>query len=222
MVPASVRRPRPAIIVRMSDAQQQPDSAAARDAGDTGDAKRPAGAARAAGAAGAAGAGPRPEPLRFFGTTWVDHGGQYALRRAGVAMGSLLAVAAGAFLLRFAYEGLAIAAVGGLVGLLVIVMFAACSGIAFRRTWEGFTRRPESARDPSVERSMNSLRTIGFIGTLLAWFVRSLVEAPGEALHRAEYERQREQYERRRASRTGNPAARTADGGSTARKRKRR
>ncbi|MGP3952030.1 hypothetical protein [Streptomyces sp. 7N604] len=154
-------------------------------------------------------AGPRPEPLRFFGTTWVNHDGNYGLRRAGVAAGSLLAAAAGAFLLRFGYQGLAIAAVSGFVSVLVIVMFAACSALAFRRTWEGFTRRAEPG-DASVERSMQSLRMVGFIGVLLAWFLRSLVEAPGEKLHRAEYERERTLYERRRATRAGNPAARAA------------
>ncbi|MFC7468848.1 hypothetical protein ACFQVA_16835 [Actinomadura keratinilytica] len=29
--------------------------------------------------------GPHPEPIRFFGTTWLDHSGHYGLRRAGVA-----------------------------------------------------------------------------------------------------------------------------------------
>ncbi|MFE2137646.1 hypothetical protein ACFW9X_31475, partial [Streptomyces sp. NPDC059466] len=29
-------------------------------------------------------AGPQPEPLRFFGTTWVEHDGGYPGRRAGV------------------------------------------------------------------------------------------------------------------------------------------
>ena len=153
------------------------------------------------------GAAPAPEPLRFFGTTWVDRGGAYALRRAAVAAGALLAAATGAFLLRLAYEGLAIAAVGGFLSMIVVVMFAACSALAFRRTWEGFGRRPEPA-DAAVERSMASVRTIGFLGVLLAWFVRSLVEAPGEKLHRAEYDRERELHARRRASRTGNPAAR--------------
>lgn len=48
---------------------------------------------------------------------------------------------------------------------------------------------------------------IGFIGSLLAYFCRSLVEAPGEKLHRAEYAAAQERYERRRGARTGNPAA---------------
>ncbi|MEU5053089.1 hypothetical protein [Streptomyces sp. NPDC021096] len=152
---------------------------------------------------------PRPEPIRFFGTTWVDHDGGYALRRAGVALGSLAAAAAGAFVLRLGYEGLAIAKVGGLVNAMVVVAFAVCSAIAFRRTWESFVRRPDAeSRDSARERSMRNLLMIGFIGALLAYFFRSLVEAPGEKLHRAEYDEARTRYERRRTTRTGNPAAR--------------
>lgn len=150
-------------------------------------------------------AGPRPEPIRFFGTTWVGHDGGYGLRRAGVAAGSLAAAVAGAFVLRFAYQGLAIADVGGFVNTLVVVMFAVCSAIAFSRTWQGFTRRPA---DPSREDALRSLKAIGFIGSLLAYFLRSLTEAPGEKLLRSEYETARAQYEKRRSTRAGNPAAR--------------
>ncbi|MEU6944150.1 hypothetical protein ABZ957_02735 [Streptomyces sp. NPDC046316] len=150
-------------------------------------------------------AGPRPEEIRFFGTTWVEHDGHYGLRRAGVALGALVAAAAGCFLLRFAYQGLEIAEVGGFVNLLVVVMFAICSAIAFRKTWEGFVRRPA---DPAREDALRSLKMIGFIGSLLAYFFRSLSEAPGEKLRRTEYETARSQYEKRRGARTGNPASR--------------
>lgn len=146
--------------------------------------------------------GPQPEPLRFFGTTWVDHDGGYGARRAGVAVGSLVGAAVGCFVLRFAYEGLTIAAVGTLVNALVVVMFAICSAIAFRRTWEGFTRRHDAASQSSTR----GLMTIGFVGSLLAYFLRSLSEAPGEKLHRKEYEAAREQYAKRTARRTGNPS----------------
>ncbi|MFF8610350.1 hypothetical protein ACF06X_31065 [Streptomyces sp. NPDC015346] len=156
-------------------------------------------------AAGGTPAGPLPEEIRFFGTTWVDHSGHYGLRRAGLAAGALVAAAAGCFLLRFAYQGLEVAEVGGFVNLLVVVMFAICSAIAFRKTWEGFVRRPE---DPAREDSLHSLKMIGFIGSLLAYFFRCLVEAPGEKLRRAEYETARARYEKRRGSRAGNPAAR--------------
>ncbi len=146
--------------------------------------------------------GPRPEPLRFFGTTWVAHDGGYGARRAGAAAGSLLAAAAGCLVLRFAYEGLVIAEVGTVVNLLVVVMFAICSAIAFRRTWEGFTKR----HDPASQAQLRGLLTIGFIGGLLAYFFRALTEAPGERLHREEYEAALAQYEKRTARRAGNPS----------------
>ncbi|ARF73304.1 hypothetical protein B7C62_14280 [Kitasatospora albolonga] len=164
---------------------------------------------RPAGANGSGGAstppGPQPEPIRFFGTTWVDRDGGYGLRRVGVAVGSLVAAAAACFVLRFAYQGLEIAEVGSIVGMLVIVMFAVCSAIAFRKTWEGFGARP---KDPAREDSLRGLKSIGFVGSLLAYFVRSLIEAPGEKLRRTEYETARAQFEKRRSTRTGNPAAR--------------
>ncbi|MFG3499166.1 hypothetical protein [Streptomyces sp. NPDC047928] len=143
--------------------------------------------------------------MRFFGTTWVDHDGGYALRRAGVAAGSLAAAVAGAFVLRFGYQGLAVAQVGGFVNALVVVMFAVCTAIAFRKTWEGFTRRPA---EPSREDALRGLKAIGFIGSLLAYFLRSLYEAPGEKLLRGEYETARARFEKRRSTRAGNPAAR--------------
>ncbi|GEB60686.1 hypothetical protein [Streptomyces gardneri] len=154
---------------------------------------------------GAAAGGPQPEEIRFFGTTWVDHTGHYALRRVGVAAGALAAAVGACFVLRFAYEGLEIANIGGFVNMLVVVMFAVCSAIAFRKTWEGFTARPT---DPGREESLRSLKAIGFIGSLLAYFFRCLTEAPGEKLRRTEYETSRAQYEKRRGARTGNPATR--------------
>ena len=146
--------------------------------------------------------GPRPEPLRFFGTTWMDHDNGYAARRVGVAVGSLLAAVAACFVLRFAYEGLQIANSGPFVLLLIVVMFAVCSALAFRHTWDGFTKRP----DPERQASLRGLLAIGFVGSFLAYFFRSLAEAPGEKLHRQEYEQAREQYERRSTRRSGNPS----------------
>ncbi|WP_128382129.1 EamA/RhaT family transporter [Streptomyces cavernae] len=148
------------------------------------------------------GTGPRPEPLRFFGTTWVDHQGGYLWRRAGVALGSLVVAVVSCLVLRFAYQGLAIADVGGVVNLLVVVMFAVCSAVAFRRTWDGFTKRP----DPEQQASLRGLLAIGFVGSLFAYFFRSLIEAPGEKLHRQEYETARARHERGSTRRTGNPA----------------
>jgi len=159
--------------------------------------------------------GPCPEPLRFFGTTWVEHDNGYVWRRAAAAAGSLVAAAVSCFVLRFAYQGLEIAAVGGLVNLLVVVMFAVCSALAFRGTWEGFTKRP----DPDRQASLRGLMAIGFVGSLVAYFFRSLTEAPGEKLHRAEYETARARHERRTARRTGNPARNPSR--NSARKKKR-
>ncbi|GKQ37239.1 EamA/RhaT family transporter [Streptomyces sp. A012304] len=146
--------------------------------------------------------GPRPEPLRFFGTTWVDHDGGYPARRIAVAVGSLAAAAVSCLVLRFAYQGLAIADIGGFVTVLVVVMFAICSALAFRHTWDSFSRRP----DPDRQASLRGLLAIGFVGSLLAYFFRSLTEAPGEKLHRQEYDEARTRHERRTTRRTGNPA----------------
>ncbi|MEU2288866.1 EamA/RhaT family transporter [Streptomyces sp. NPDC013178] len=146
--------------------------------------------------------GPRPEPLRFFGTAWVHHDHGYIARRIAVAAGSLAAAAVSCLVLRFAYEGLAIADIGSFVTLLVVVMFAICSALAFRHTWDSFAKRP----DPDRQASLRGLLAIGFVGSLLAYFFRSLTEAPGEKLHREEYEAAREQYERRTARRTRNPS----------------
>ncbi|MES5819724.1 EamA/RhaT family transporter [Streptomyces sp. RG80] len=146
--------------------------------------------------------GPRPEPIRFFGTTWVDHGNGYPVRRIGAAVGSLAAAVASCLILRFAFQGLQIADIGGFVTLLMVVMFAICSALAFRHTWNGFTRRP----DPDRQASLRGLLGIGFVGSLLAYFFRSLTEAPGEKLHREEYETAVKQYEKRTSRRTGNPS----------------
>ncbi|MFD9390272.1 EamA/RhaT family transporter [Streptomyces sp. NPDC060000] len=158
-----------------------------------------------AGQAEAAGAGPRPEPLRFFGTTWVNHdpGFQgYAARRTAATVGSLAGVIGSCLVLRFAYQGVAIAGLGSFVTLLVVVMFAVCSALAFRHTWEGFAKRP----DPDRQASLRGLLAVGFVGSLLAYFFRTFTEAPGEKLHRAEYDAARAQYERRSTRRTGNPS----------------
>ncbi|MFJ1846801.1 MULTISPECIES: hypothetical protein [unclassified Streptomyces] len=154
--------------------------------------------------------GPQPEPLLFFGTTWVDHDGGYGLRRAGAAIGSLAAAVAACFVLRFAFQGLEIADVGNLVGILVVLMFAICSAVAFRKTWEGFSRRPA---DPVREANLRGLKTIGFVGSLIAYFLRTFKEAPGEQLRRTEYETALARYAKRRSARTGNPAARRATKG---------
>ena len=152
--------------------------------------------------AGSSGGTPRPEPLRFFGTTWLHHDNGYTPRRIAAAAGSLAAAAASCLVLRFAYEGLQIADTGSFVTLLVIVMFTVCSALAFRNTWDAFGKRP----DPDRQASLRGLLAIGFVGSLLAYFFRSLVEAPGEKLHREEYEAALKQHEQRTTRRTGNPS----------------
>ncbi|MCI3279078.1 EamA/RhaT family transporter [Streptomyces cylindrosporus] len=153
--------------------------------------------------AGPAGStGPRPEPIRFFGTTWVDHDNGYPARRIGAAVGSLVAAVASCLVLRFAYEGLQIADTGAFVNILVVAMFAICSALAFRNTWDSFSKRP----DPDRQASLRGLLAIGFVGSLLAYFFRTLTEAPGEKLHREEYEAAVRQHEKRTTRRTGNPS----------------
>lgn len=146
--------------------------------------------------------GPRPEPIRFFGTTWANHDNGYALRRVGVAVGSLAAAVASCLVLRFAHEGLRIADTGSFVTVLVIAMFAICSALAFRNTWDAFGKHP----DPDRQASLRGLLAIGFVGSLLAYFFRSLTEAPGEKLHREEYETALKLHEKRNSRRTGNPS----------------
>ncbi|MFE3552552.1 hypothetical protein ACFXN2_28235 [Streptomyces kronopolitis] len=166
---------------------------------------------------GAERGGPEPEPIRFFGTTWVRRDGGYGLRRTGVAVGSLALAVAGAVVLRFAFQGLETASVGPFVSTLVVVGIAVCSALAFRHTWAGFTGGPGPSAARAADSSGQGLLLIGFLGSLLAYFCRSLVEAPGEKRYRAEYEAARERHERRRGSRTGNPAARSG-GQAAARK----
>lgn len=149
-------------------------------------------------------AGPRPEPIRFFGTTWVHRDQGYTARRLAAAAGSLAAAAASCLVLLYAYEGLRLGIGGGFVPVLVVVMFAVCSLLAFGHTWGGYRKRP----DPDRQASLRGLLTVGFLGSLLAYFLRSLAEAPGEGLRREEYEEARDRYERRTARRTGNPSRR--------------
>ncbi|MGY4983344.1 EamA/RhaT family transporter [Streptomyces sp. 900105755] len=146
--------------------------------------------------------GPRPEPLRFFGTSWVNHDDGYTARRIGVAVGSLAAAVGSCLVLRLAYEGVQLADTGAFVTVLVVAMFAICSALAFRNTWESFGKRP----DPERQASLRGLLAIGFVGSLLAYFFRSLAEAPGEKLHRAEYDTAVRDHERRTTRRSGNPS----------------
>ncbi|MEV0850507.1 EamA/RhaT family transporter [Streptomyces sp. NPDC049954] len=143
--------------------------------------------------------GPLPEPIRFFGTTWLHHDGGYAWRRVAVAAGSLLGAVAGAYVLRLAYDGVRLSEAGGFVTVLLAGMFALCTVLAFVRTWESYGTRP----DPATQQSLRGLLAIGFVGRLVAHFLRCLSEAPGEGLHRAEYEKARARYARRTGDRAG-------------------
>lgn len=140
--------------------------------------------------------GPGPEPIRFFGTTWVLHDGGYGWRRAGVGFGALLAAALGALVLRIGFSGLADAKIGTFLTVVAVIGFGVCSVLAFQRTWRGF-----SARRAPGESSDQGLYAVGFIGALLAYATRCLTEAPGETLHRTEYEAARARH----TARTGRP-----------------
>ncbi|WP_407560165.1 hypothetical protein [Streptomyces sp. 184] len=148
---------------------------------------------------------PLPEPLRFFGTTWVDRSGGYWARRAGLAVLALALAVGGGFLLKVSYDGLQLADGGGIIQLLMIAAFAVCTSLAFTRTLGGFSRPHEAG---PADSSWRPIRVIGFVGVLLAYAVRSFVEAPGEGMLRKDYEHRLERYARRRSSRTGNPAKR--------------
>lgn len=150
---------------------------------------------------------PRPEKILFYGTTWVDHSGGYALRRPALGLGALLLAALGAFVLRLAYQGLGVAQVGDWVRTSTVIAFAVCSSVAFTRTLSRYRQRPESV-DEARERSMRSIMAVGFLGILLAYALRSLIEAPGEKLLRADHEQAVKRYRRGRTTRTGNPAKR--------------
>jgi hypothetical protein len=140
-------------------------------------------------------AGPQPQPIRFFGTTWVEHDAGYRGRRVAVAAGSLTAAVAGAFVLRFGFQGLAEARINAVLMVLAVGGFAVCSALAFQRTWRSFAVPRQGAgadsgagRDEGREDGSRGLYAVGFVGALLAYFLRSLREAPGEAVARAAYE----------------------------------
>lgn len=160
--------------------------------------------------------GPRPEPILFYGTRWVDRSDGYVLRRIALTVGAFVGTFVGALLFLLAYQGLAFSEAPSWINALVIVAIGLCTVIAFVKSWSGYVR-PAESRDESVDTSMRSLRMIGFVGGLLAYALRSLVEAPGEKLLRTEYEAERRAYERRRVTRTGNPALRAK--GKTKRRR---
>ncbi|MFF7586824.1 hypothetical protein ACFZCK_04925 [Kitasatospora purpeofusca] len=151
---------------------------------------------------------PEPEPIRWFGTSWVERGGDYRLRRVLVPVGALLAAAAGAFVLRLAVDGIKLADNGGFLNGLLVAAVAICSLLAALRTWKLLTEGRDALTGWMAEdKSLGVVWVIGGVGSLLAYFLRALREAPGEALHRARYEQALAQHERRQAGRSGRPGA---------------
>jgi hypothetical protein len=146
---------------------------------------------------------PRPEPIRFYGTSWVDHSRLYALRRFALGLGAILLAVLGILVLRLSYEGLYVAESAGWLTMLLVVAFAICSSVAFSRTWASY-KRPM----PGDEHAFRSIKAVGFIGLLLAYGLRSGIEAPGEGLRRAGYEAALEQHRKSITRRSGNPARR--------------
>lgn len=153
--------------------------------------------------------GATPEPIRWFGTSWVERGPGYLARRVVVPLGALLAAAAGALLLRFAVEGVRDSEAGGLVHLLLVGAIGLCSLLSGLRTWKVLSEGKESLTGwMTEEKSLGAVWLIGFVGTLVAYFLRSLLEAPGEKVKRARYEASLAAADRRRtakAARSGNP-----------------
>ncbi|NJP68889.1 hypothetical protein [Streptomyces spiramenti] len=151
---------------------------------------------------------PKPEPIRFYGTTWVDRSGLYPVRRFALGLAAVSLAVVGVVLLRLVYEGLYIANSATWLTTLLVLAFAICSAVAFNRTWASY-KRPV----PADEHAFRSIKAIGFVGVLLAYGIRSGLEAPGEQLRRSVYEQELSQYRRRTSKRTGNPSRRTAKGG---------
>lgn len=152
---------------------------------------------------------PAPEPIRYFGTSWVARGRDYRVRRVLVPIGALATVVAGAFLLRFAVDGVQLSKAGGFVDVLLVAAIALCSCLAALRNWKQLAEgRAALTGWMAEEKSLGAVWLIGCVGAAAAYFVRSLSEAPGEAVRRAEYERALERHERRSTGRAERPAKR--------------
>ncbi|MFE6051183.1 hypothetical protein ACFQ6N_10530 [Kitasatospora sp. NPDC056446] len=149
---------------------------------------------------------PEPEPIRWFGTSWLNRDGGYWPRRIGVSVGALAATAAAVLLLRFGVEGIAVSDSGTFLNVLLTAAIAICSMMSVRRTWKVLTEGKDQLTGWMAEdKSLGAVWLIGGAGALAAYFARSLVEAPGEAVRRAAHERAVAQYEKRQAGRSGRP-----------------
>lgn len=151
--------------------------------------------------------GPRPEPIRWFGTSWVERGAGYWARRVLVPLGALAAAAAGALLLRFAVAGVTMSEAGGFVNILLLGAIAICSCLAAVRTWKVLTEGRDSLTGWMAEdKSLGAVWIIGGVGALVAYFFRSLVEAPGEGVRRAAHDQAVARHLRRRDGGAGRPS----------------
>jgi hypothetical protein len=156
---------------------------------------------------------PRPDPIRFFGTSWVERGTGYWLRRAAVGTGALVAACAGALVMRFGVQGVFMAGVGRGVELMLVVGVMVCTTLAALRSWNVLSRGRSSLSGwMADDRSVLPMVAVGFVGMLVAYFLRNLVEAPGEGEKRLRYELATAAHARRRT-----PA--TAGGGARRRRR---
>ncbi|MEU6238337.1 hypothetical protein, partial [Kitasatospora sp. NPDC047058] len=130
---------------------------------------------------------PGPEPIRWFGTSWVGRGSDYWTRRVVVPLGALLATAAGAFVLRLAVDGVRLSDNGGFVNGLLLAAVAVCSCLAGLRNWKLLAEgRDQLTGWMAEDKSLGAVWLIGGVGALFAYFLRSLTEAPGEAVKRAD------------------------------------
>ncbi|MEV1007707.1 hypothetical protein [Streptomyces sp. NPDC049881] len=149
---------------------------------------------------------PAPDPIRFYGTTWVDHSGGYALRRVLLTLAATVLTLLGLLLLWLCVLALTGTDTASWLRSLVILALVLCTAITFTRAWTGYVRpRPANATDESAFRS---IKIVGFVGLLLAYALRSTVEAPGEKLLRQDHEAALERHRRRTGRRSGNPKRR--------------
>ncbi|WP_404869297.1 hypothetical protein ACI1MP_21865 [Kitasatospora griseola] len=153
---------------------------------------------------------PAPEPIRFFGTTWVDRDAAYWLRRALVSLGALAATAAGALLLRLGVSGVRLSAAAPLTVLLSLAI-GICTALAGLRNWKILTEGRDSLTGWMAEdKALAGVWLVGSVGALAVYFLRSLVEAPGEGLRRAVHDQRTATWQRRRAARAERDARKAA------------
>lgn len=159
---------------------------------------------------------PQPDPIRFYGTSWVDHSRGYGARRFVLGLGASLLAALGVLALKLGYNGLTLSQGAAWLRVLVLVAFAGCTAVAFTRALNSWTRPRAAGED---EAAFRSIKIIGFVGILLAYALRSAVEAPGEKLRRMDYEAAVTQWERLTTKRSGNPARKRGRAGAGGKRR---